>query len=307
MKSGPWPGRVAALVSAALVAGAVQAEPPVWIVKGRHGQALLFGSVHLLPPGLAWRPEVLDKALAKADTLWFELPITQDTDLQAVNLIQTRGAAPPGEPLSALLTPDQKARLARAAAKVDASPAALEGMRPWMADLTLSLLQDGQAGARASQGVEQSLQNMAPPKIRRRAFETPADQISVLADAATVDQVASLDETLTDIVERPDMYRHVVDEWMAGDLDGLEADALTPLRKVSPALYDRLITQRNQSWAKIIAAAVGHKGSSVVVVGAGHLVGPGGVPALLRAAGLKVEGPLPAMASTSGNNRRAGD
>ena len=141
------------------------------------------------------------------------------------------------------------------------------------------------------------MQNLAPPQIRRRAFETPSDQISVLAEATTVDQVASLDETLKDIVERPDMYQRVVDEWMAGDLAGLEADALAPLRRVSPALYDRLITQRNQRWAKVIAAALSHKGSSVVVVGAGHLVGPGGVPALLRAAGLKVEGPLPALAS----------
>ena len=287
------------LAGAALVinSAAAWAEPPLWVVKGSKGQAVLFGSVHLLPPGLAWRPAALDRALARADTLWFELPIDQTTDRIGARLIAAKGLLPAGRRLSDLLTAEQGARLTRAATGLKVDPASLETLRPWMADLTLSLQQDSLAGARASQGVEQAIQNMAPGRLKRRALETPEQQVGFLADATVADQVASLNETLSEIIDQPELYHRVVDEWMAGDTEALSADALGPLRAVAPRLYERLIAGRNRRWARIIGARLRHKGVSVVVVGAGHLVGSDGLPALLRAQGLQVVGPLPSAAA----------
>ncbi|MDQ2859693.1 MAG: TraB/GumN family protein, partial [Pseudomonadota bacterium] len=99
------------------------------------------------------------------------------------------------------------------------------------------------------------------------------------------------DETLHEIEEHPDSYGHVLAEWMVGDLAGLDADALRPLRRASPTMYARLITRRNQRWAASIARRLARPGVTVVIVGVGHLVGSGGVPALLRARGFGVEGP----------------
>jgi len=82
-----------------------------------------------------------------------------------------------------------------------------------------------------------------------------------------------------------------VDEWMTGDLAGLEHDALDPLRELSPKLFTRLIDARNRHWADVLGARLRTPGSAVVVVGVGHLIGPGGVPALLRAKGYQVDGP----------------
>ena len=44
-------------------------------MRDADSEMVIFGSVHVLPPGLDWRPKALDAALAKADDLWFELPI----------------------------------------------------------------------------------------------------------------------------------------------------------------------------------------------------------------------------------------
>lgn len=52
-----------------------------------------------------------------------------------------------------------------------------------------------------------------------------------------------------------------------------------------------LITQRNAAWVKTIRARLSGSGRTVMVVGIGHLIGPGGVPALLRAEGVAVDGP----------------
>jgi hypothetical protein len=78
---------------------------------------------------------------------------------------------------------------------------------------------------------------------------------------------------------------------MAADTAGLERDALAPLQKVSPTLFDRLLGSRNRAWAKVLTERMRHGGQIVVVVGVGHMLGPGGLPALLRADGLDVEGP----------------
>jgi uncharacterized protein YbaP (TraB family) len=283
----PWLAAVAALA----LNGHALAQPPMWIAHGARSTLVLFGSVHLLPIGLDWRPPALAQALASADEVWFELPIDQATDIEAAHLAETRGFLTRDDRLSAHLTADQQARLSRVTTALGLAPQIVEAMRPWLAEVTLSLASDEQSGALASQGVEQQIQDLAPPSVQRRAIETARAQIGFLAGAAPADQIASLDETLHEIEERPHVYSQVVAEWMSGDLAGLDADALQPLRRASPAMYARLITKRNRRWKADIERRLARPGVTVVVVGMGHLLGPGGVPALLRAGGVKVDGP----------------
>jgi uncharacterized protein YbaP (TraB family) len=56
-------------------------------------------------------------------------------------------------------------------------------------------------------------------------------------------------------------------------------------------LYERLLAGRNRRWTEQILERLAGSGTTVIVVGAGHLTGPDGVPALLRARGLAIEGP----------------
>jgi len=287
--------RLAAALAAAVLALAsafpALAVPPVWTVRSANATLVLFGSVHLLPPGLDWRPPALDAALEGADEVWFELPIDAQTDELAAAVAQRRGSLPHGRRLSALLTPDEAGRLAAAAAALNCPLEALERMQPWMADLTLSVADDARSGANASDGVEEAIQRQAPAPVQRRAFETPEQQINFLAGALRADQIASLDWTMGEIVDDPGAYARVVDEWMSGDIAGLERDADHSLFSVSPGLYRRLVTDRNRRWAQVLAARLSRPGKIVVVVGVGHLIGVGGVPALLRERGFAVEGP----------------
>lgn len=279
------------LAALGLAGGRVDAQPPLWIAHGPRSTLVLFGSVHLLPAGLDWEPPALVAALAKADQLWFELPIDEATDMEAARLARARGALPAGERLSDLLTAAQAKRLSRVVEALRLAPDAVEHMRPWLAEVALSLAADRRAGALASEGVERQIEAFAPTRAAPRALESARQQIGFLAGPALADQVASLDETLHEMEDHPDSYRHLVTEWMAGDLTGLDAEALSPLRRASPSMYARLMTQRNQRWTRILARRLARPGYTVVIVGAGHLVGSGGVPSLLRARGVRVEGP----------------
>ena len=70
-----------------------------------------------------------------------------------------------------------------------------------------------------------------------------------------------------------------LDELINGDLD-----EFPEARKI-------LLDDRNKRWVPQIEAMLKEKHVFFITVGAGHLTGANGVPALLRADGYKVEGP----------------
>jgi uncharacterized protein YbaP (TraB family) len=285
-------GAIALVLLLVLAAGPAPAKPPVWIVYSHGARIVLFGSVHLLPAGLDWRPAVLDDALASADALWFELPVTVDSDNEGDEAAERLGHLPSGESLEAMLDPDEAGKLRRIAAKLNLSYDSLDQMQPWLAEITISVADDAASGADAFNGVEDQVQAIVPLTARRGAFETPEQQIDFLAGAPLDDQIASLDWAMHEIEDDPATYQRVVDEWMGADLAGLERDALDPLRRVSPVLYGRLIAGRNHRWTGAIRRLFGRPGdTTVVIVGIGHLIGPDGLPTLLRAQGYEVEGP----------------
>jgi len=286
--------RLAAVVLGFALAGAtsaVTAQPAIWTVRSRTATVVLFGSIHLLPPGLDWLPPALDAAMSKADELWFEVPITALSEGEANAEAKSRGALPQGRHLFSLVTPDEAERLRRVAIGLHCDPGAIDQMQPWMAEFTLSVAEDASGGADAYNGVEEQIQATAPLTAKRMAFETAKQQIGFLAGAPRRDQIASLDWTLSQIDTDPDSYRRVVDEWLAGDTAALQRDALQPLKAISPKLYERLIVMRNRAWAQALSARLRRGGALVVVVGVGHMVGPDSLPAMLRARGFSVDGP----------------
>lgn len=284
-------GALAGLWLAGCAAGEAEARPPVWIVRDADSEMLLFGSVHVLPPGLDWRPDELDAALRKADDLWFELPIDPASEAKVGELAATRGMLPEGQSLSALLSPEARAQLQAVCRELNVALPVIDRFEPWFAEVVLAGAQFVKAGADASSGVEKQLSASAPASAQRRAFESPEQQIAIFDAAPLSEQIASLEQSLRELQDNPDAYDQLVAHWMAGDLKALDEDALGPLREAAPGLYARLVTERNEAWIEAIKARLEGSGRSVVVVGVGHLVGQDGLPARLRALGYSVEGP----------------
>ena len=282
-------GALAGLLALAW-AGAALALPPVWIVKDKDSEIILFGSIHILPPGLAWEPPALAKALKRADDVWFELPIDGQSEAETARLALQAGQLAPLDSLFRMLPADDAALMAKVAQEYDISPALLDRLKPWLAEITVSAGAYRRAGADADDGVEKTIAAVAS-QAQRRAFESPAEQIAILAQGTDAEQIASLHETLHELEDTPDEYRTLVDAWMAGDVAALDREALAPLRKSSPELFRRLVTERNARWAHVLDERMKGRGLTVVVVGVGHLIGPGGVPALLRGLGYSVTGP----------------
>ncbi|HEV2532422.1 TraB/GumN family protein [Phenylobacterium sp.] len=285
-----WTALAGALAALA-VAGPALAAPPVWVVKDKTAELVLFGSVHVLPPGLDWEPLALKQAVAHADEVWFELPIDPATEADTAHQATTLGVLPPDQSLFKLLPPEDAQRLSRVAQAYDASPMLLDRLKPWLAEIALAGAAYRKAGAETGLGVEQALSAEAPPTAQRHAFETPNEQLAIFADTPMAEQLASLHETLKELEDDPDEYAQLIHAWISGDVTGLDHEALEPLRKASPDLFRRVVTERNDRWVEALQARLKGRGHIVVVVGVGHLVGPGGLPARFRALGYSVQGP----------------
>lgn len=281
---------IATLAGAISITSPALATPPVWVVRDADSEMVLFGSVHVLPPDLSWRPAALDAALKTADDIWFEIPVDEATSQEIARLAARDGTLPPGQSLFALLTPGDAARLVKIAHDVGVNPQGLDRLKPWLAEVALAAALYGKAGAASDHGVEATLNAAAPATAARRSLETPADQIALFSETPIPDQIASLLGSMAEIEADPDTFADLLKVWMAGDVAGLARETLT-LRDASPALFRRLVTLRNAAWtARLDVRLKGH-GRTVVVVGAGHLVGEDGVPARLRALGYSVTGP----------------
>jgi hypothetical protein len=282
---------LAAFAAVLALAGPARADPPMWVVRDADSELVLFGSVHLLPPGLAWRTAALDAALGRAEDLWLELPVDEASQQQGAKLAQQRMLLPKGQTLDGQLSAAGRARLRRIAPGLGLTAQQLQPLRPWMAEVTLTVALAQRAGATSGGGVEQTLNRDPNVTARRRAFETVEQQVALFADAPAREQAAALEQTMREIEEDPLSYERLAKAWAASDLAALQAEALDPMRKQSPALFKRLVTDRNRAWTGMIVARLKGSGRTVVVVGAGHLIGRDGLPQRLRALGYRVEGP----------------
>jgi len=273
------------------LAGAAAAAPPMWRIQGPKAEVVLFGSVHMLSDQAQWITPELEAALGAAEQVWFEIPVDPDTQRRASLAANRRGWLPQNVRLTDQLDPEGREHMARAAARLSLDLDLLDRVRPWYAEVLIGLADLHYRGARTSLGVEERLQPLVPPGASRHAFETPEQQVAMLADRPLADQAAMLLHTLRRLEAEPDGFTRLQTAWLEGDVAWLDQEAVAPLQRLAPRLYRRLVVDRNRRWTARIERLLNGSERVFIVVGVGHLVGEDGVPAMLRRRGFVVEGP----------------
>lgn len=277
------------LMACALFAGAIRAvaEPAIWIVKGPHATVYLFGTVHALQKDHPWRSAKIEAAIKDSGTLWLEVPNVDDAASMQPLILQL--GMDPTHPLSSRLTPDQQAKLTKAAAGLPGGEALLESMKPWLAGMMLSLAPVLQAGFDPNSGVELELKpEFDSAKKPVKGFETAEQQIHYFADMSDKAQTDFLVSELDEADTAVDKFKDLVAAWYAGDVAKLDALNNADFRDKYPDLFQLLVVKRNQNFTAQIQDLLKGDGVSFVAIGAGHLVGADGVPTMLEKAGFKV-------------------
>lgn len=274
---------------ALLLPVAAIAHPALWMVKDADTTIYLFGTVHLLPNDTDWRWPALEKALADSGSLTIEL--TDDDPARMQTLVLQYGLDP-AHPLSDKLSAAENATLTRAAqtAGVPGGASTLRMMRPWLAGLTLTVAPLLKAGLDPAHGVDKLLKaQMQAAGKPVNGLETSEQQIRFLADLPADVELEFLRSTLRDADKGSGELTTLIDAWKRGDVATIARIEDEDLARHAPALYQRLLVQRNRSWAAKIAAMLQRPGTVFIAVGAAHLAGPDSVQSQLESRGTPVE------------------
>ena len=265
-----------------LTATAAPAASPVWVIHGAHSTLYLAGSVHLLPAQDAALPPGFERAYADSARLVMELDLATVDPVAAASWMLEHGTLPPDSSLRTVLGEQRYARLSASAARLGLPTEALATQAPWVIALELTELDYQHLGMDPDQGVEEQLVHRAQADGKPTAgLETLDEELGGLQALPRDDQLHLLDQTLDELQEGPGELREVLAAWRRGDAPRLAA-LLSKEFQSFPALYQPLVTARNQRWLPLIEHLATGQENCLVVVGALHLVGDGGLLELLR-------------------------
>lgn len=279
----PLPACAKAPAPAARASG--DADPALWVAKDADTTVYLFGTIHVLKPGLSWFDEAVRAAFDRADEVKLEIVALPPAEMAA--LIGAKGTLPAGETLTAKLPADDQPALARHMEAIGLPRMAYDRMRPWLAASYLQVQSLQKVGYDPANGPEQVIAAAAKEAGKPiSGLETAPEQIGFFASLSDGAQVAMLDETLDEMPNLQTEMGKMVDQWAAGKTD-LIAQELNDGVTRSPEAMKVLLTDRNKRWADWIKARMAQPGTVFIAVGAGHLAGRDSVQAELARRGVK--------------------
>jgi len=265
------------------------AGSPVWALHGEHNTVYLAGSVHLLRANDAALPAAFERAYAGSRALVMELDLGKLDQLEAGSWMMAHGTLPDGSSLRKAVGDERYRRVTAEADRLGLPMEAADRQTPWAIGLELLELQYMQLGFDPEQGVEQQLERRAQTDGKPTSgLETVTEQLGVFETLSPEDQARFLDLVVTEMHEVESETQSVVAAWRTGDARKLAA-LLGDEYKSFPTLYRTLVTDRNRRWLPQIEKLLKDKDNYLVVVGALHLVGDGGLLELMRKDGFAAE------------------
>lgn len=277
------------VMAATAFAGPALADPAMWKATDADSEVYFLGSFHALDADATWQTDLLKEVMADADFYYYEAK-TDGAAVQAQmqTLIQQHGLNPPDKPLNSYFSEEEKAIFEEGVAQFGVAPAQMQPLRPWLANLQVALLIAQKAGYNPQTGVESVLLPMTDDS-KERFFETAEEQIKFFAGMSDEVQTDMLIVGLQQYADNPDMINELAAAWKSGDVDELNRIGNESLAGLDPQIYEIIIKRRNVAWVEEIVTLMEGEEDGLITVGALHMVGEDGVPALLRGKGITVE------------------
>ncbi len=260
----------------------------LWKAQGASNVVYLLGSVHLLKAADYPLPPVIEWAFTNSQVVVFETDIDKLESPEGQAAMLSKISLPEGQTLQQNVSPKVYASLNKHATEVGMPLQAVEQFRPAAAVMTLEMLELTSLGVDPEYGVDKHFVKLANDGGKRIVpLETPDFQISLLVGFTKAEEDLMVEKSLDEIDDEKKLYNDLVLAWKTGNSAALEK-MLNKMRTDAPSIFKKLVSDRTASWMPEIEKLLHGSQNAIVIVGAGHLVGPDGAVELLRKKGVKV-------------------
>lgn len=260
----------------------------MWKVEGEGSSAYLLGSLHVLTADFYPLSAAINKAFTESKTLVEEVDIDETNDPMVMMAALAKAMLTNGQTLDQVVAPDTFAEVTKRAEKAGLPMMAIQRMKPWLVAITLMAPTLQAAGFKPELGIDRHFFDRAKDSgMKRQALETMAYQLDRFDSLPPQLQEELLKTTMEDLDKEVAGVKELAQAWTFGNVAAMEKLTLLTMKE-APELYQRLLVERNHNWVPHVETCLKQKAGCFIVVGAAHLVGPDGLPALLIKKGYKV-------------------
>jgi hypothetical protein len=242
----------------------------------------MLGTIHLLPDDVVWQTDRIEKVVDEADLLMVEiadLGNTREIGQIFVELGTTRGMPA----ITQRVKPSERPALLDQIERAGFSPSDFSAIETWAAALMLA---QGNAIGEAENGVDRVIMSEFSDR-EIVEFEGALAQLTIFDRLAEVDQRVLLSNTIIEPGDAEKEAEQLVRAWLTGDVDAIEKLTTTGAME-DREVRNALLVDRNTAWMNKLTRLLRTPEKPLVAVGAAHLVGPDGLPALLEKRGYTV-------------------
>lgn len=260
----------------------------LWRLQKDGRSSWLYGTLHVARFEWVFPGPRLTQALREADTIALELDMLDPE-------IRQRLIAPPADVPALTLPEALEQRLARQIEQACLPQQALATLPPALQAATLMVMAGRWDGLDPAYGIDPMLAGFGRGAHKRVvSLETPELQARVLLGRSAAEHLQFVEQTLAELETgraRPAL-RRIAEVWARGDLADMEqyerwCDCMET--EAERAQMRRLLDDRNVGLADGIDRLHGEGASVLAGVGALHMIGPLGLPALMARRGYRVE------------------
>ena len=267
-------------------------SPPLWEVRSGNNTVYLFGTIHVGKADFYPLPAAVESAYRESSVLALE--VDPANEQEAVNAVMSAMYAPPDN-IENHLAPALLSSAVELSAVYGVRFQQIRQMKPYLLMFTLTTLEYARLGYSATQGLESHFSQRARAQGKRVvSLESMSQQMQMLDNLSPQLQAAMLQITVEEITngEVAKLVAEMIAAWRSGDTRALDTVLSVEERRLPDELarefHERFLTERNIRMARQVERML-HSGERVfVAVGALHMVGEDGIPALLSELGYKV-------------------